>query len=242
MRLGVGCAPPSSRVATQGRIAVQAAKGGEESGVIAPGEAELEALRKAQLSKRERVLRIPSRRDREVRERGEQRQRKPLLEPPYELRGRRTPDGLGDRYAVPEPAMRKHVIVLTLVPRAVRKQPAREMCGNAGRAKNGLVREGCVVEQARRGEQRRRVPHLAIGASFIERRNEGGARLDEPFANARSETPAFTDAFEQRKGDADLQEPDGLEIGAEEHASRSQRIVAIGIAQIPLGERLEDAC
>src|SRR5262249_39791280 len=133
---------------------------------------------------------------------------------------------LRQRHAVPQASMRKEVIVLTLVPCAVRKQAGLEQRYDSRRAEDRALPAGIVSEDGSRGEQRHVVPHLSVRSVLVELRDDRPARLDDTVAEAAGEHGIKR----QIRGDANLQEPDRLEVGAEEETRRAEHVVDVRIA------------
>ena len=73
-----------------------------------------------------------------------------------------------------------------------------------------------VVEHARGREHRGVVPELAIRLALVIRANERGTRRGHTLAKARGGGAARVRRIEEIGGNAELQQPDGLEIRAEE--------------------------
>src|ERR1041385_3971542 len=88
------------------------------------------------------------------------------------------PCALGDRYAIPKPAMREQVVVLTLVPGPISQQPLGEMHRQARLAPHRLVDVIRSIEQRRGSDQRGVVPDLPIGHPLIKRPDQLPTRLE----------------------------------------------------------------
>ena len=90
-----------------------------------PDEADLRELRKAPLSERHALLRVATRRKREIGQCREERSGKRFVEPSHERRIQPDTGRVRNRHAVPKTSMRKEMIVLALVPRSVGEQATR---------------------------------------------------------------------------------------------------------------------
>src|SRR5438067_541087 len=105
-----------------------------------------------------------------------------------------------------------------------------EVKGNAAATEQRLFHAFLLPEQSIRSDQCGVIPDLPIRCSFVVRRDECHARLDDARAHARANgRELWSDALEQVGGNAQIQQPDRLKIGAEKRPCRSEYIVDIGV-------------
>jgi hypothetical protein len=211
----------------------------DEPVVARSREPELAQLGESNLPERDRVLRVASRDERMIGQRRQERRREALLKARDELRRQRDPEALGDRHTVPEAAMREEVVVLPLVPRAVGEQGAREMRHESSAAGRQLIDGVPPAEHDLRRHERGVVPGLAVRDPLVVDGDQGGARLDEAIAHDVADR-LVSRSLEEVEGDTELEQPDRLDIRAEEDASRAEDVVAIRILEVPLGVAGED--
>ncbi len=238
--LGFGRRAPAAGVAARIGPLVELVQGADEARVAGAHEPELARLGEAPLSKRDRVLRVPARGEGEIGECRGERGCVPLVEPPDE-RGRQLHAGAPrQRHAVPEPTMGEEVIVLAFEPGSVGEQPGREVREDAPPSHDRALGARSVIEQQARGNERRVVPDLAIGAALVVGGDERAARLDDPLAHARGELAGRARELEEVERDAEVQQPDRFEVRAEERARRPEHVVAIGVLEVALDPAIED--
>jgi hypothetical protein len=138
--------------------------------------------------------------------------------------------------------MREEMIVLSLVPRAVGEQSLREQRLESRRPIQCTFHQRAVGEQRTGGEHGRIVPHLTVGQPFVVRGDQLYARLDDAVAHALTTCARARRAgFQEAHREHELEQPDGLEIGAEERARRPEHVVPIRVGEIPVGVTIEQA-
>ena len=209
-----------------------------ERRVVAPGQSELAMLGDSPLPERYRVLRVAPRRQREVRQCSQEWSRKAELKAIYIGRRERNAGLFRHGDAVPEAAVGEKMVILTLIPRSIDEQPVSQMVFQAGRSMYRPL--GCVIvtEETSRGEQRGVVPNLAIRCALVVVGDQRPARLDDAVAHGFDETRIARRHHVRR--DADLEQPDRLEIRTEKEARRAEDVVGVGIGEISLDVAGED--
>jgi hypothetical protein len=90
--------------------------------VVIPRDTELARFGEARLPDAHRILRVPARWKRQIREQGAEWRRKSLTESSLELLRQAVSTLLRDLHGVPETAMREEMIILAFVPASVAKQ------------------------------------------------------------------------------------------------------------------------
>src|SRR5690349_19077056 len=116
--------------------------------------------------------------------------------------------------------MGEQMVILALVPRAVDEQSVLQMVAQSRRSVDRPLGAAVIAEETSGGEQRGVVPHLSIRCTFIVLGNQRATRLDDPVADSLDESVL---ARRQDVGsDADLEQPDGLEVRAEKQARRAE--------------------
>ena len=110
-----------------------------------------------------------------------------------------------------------------------------------GSAENALS-VAPIAAQECRGEEGGVIPHLAVRQAFVVLRDERGCRLDYTCADLAAGC-RLTGCVQKVRCDAQLQQPDGLEIRAEENPRRPEHVVAVRIVRVALGIAMRDvAC
>jgi hypothetical protein len=102
--------------------------------------------------------------------------------------------------------------------------------------------ERLVTEQRRRREHRRVVPYLPVGHPLVERSDQRDTWRDDAIAHALAQVGHRRrrgPLLQQVEGDAELHEPDRLEIRAEERPRWTEHVVGIGIGEVLHRPRLE---
>src|SRR5262249_28268756 len=140
----------ATRLTARNVVAIDALDRTDQRRILLPSEAELSVFGDAPLPKRDRVLRVTTRRHREVGKRRRKRRRKAKLKALDETRRQIEAGLLCHRHSVPQPAMREEMIILSFVPRAVGEQAARKVMRDA-RWTEHRVRRGIIVAQHARG-------------------------------------------------------------------------------------------
>src|SRR6185503_15436123 len=95
-----------------------------------------------------------------------------------------------------------------------------------------------VAEKESGGEQRRVVPDLTVRAALVVFADDCPTRCDDALADLTPERRIG--AVKQVGRDADLKQPDGFQVGAEEESRRSEHVVDVRIAVISLAVAFED--
>jgi hypothetical protein len=137
--------------------------------------------------------------------------------------------------------MCEEMVVLPLVPTAVGEECVGEMRAKPRRSVECAIDQGVLRQQRPRRGERGVVPYLPIREPLVVRCNDLDARLDDAIANAaggRRPSVAAT-RLQQIEREDELEQPDGLQIRAEEWSRGTEHVVAIGIAEVPLGVLLQ---
>jgi hypothetical protein len=149
---------------------------------------------------------------------------------------KREPGARGHGDAVPQPAVGELVVVVSLEPAPVVEQAGVEHGGDAVGTVHGVARGGLVVEEARRGEAGRGIPRLPVGAPLRIRRDERATRRQHQVAHPAAERVGDSARrLEQVERDAQREQPERLEICAEERARGPEHVVAIGEPRVHVG-------
>ena len=211
--------------------------------VVAPREAELARLGEARLPDAHRVLRVPARRERQIRQHRAERRRESLVESSVELRA-----AMCVR-AAPRSARRTRARDArrsgSSLPRtSCRRRAARSRDARAGRTFQSTARSTSVSSPSR-------TPAAASAALFHTWRLDMPSSYDAMSA-ALGATSRSRNAFseladlrcrrarlEQIEREHELQQPDRLQIRAEERTRGAEHVVAIRVAEILIGVRVE---
>ena len=107
-----------------------------------------------------------------------------------------------------------------------------------------LHQRALIAQQFERGQDRNFVPDLTIGRSLVETRDQRRARINQslPHATAKTLHIRGIGRLQQIKRMTRVEQPDRLEIRAEERTRGPKHVVAIRPRQIPLGQRRENPC
>ena len=107
----------------------------------------------------------------------------------------------------------------------------------SARAIDREIQEGLIIRETTGSHQRGIVPHLPIGHSLVERRNERDARLNDAIAHAAAERGyrrRWSAGLEEVERNDELKKPDRFQVCAEEWTRRPEHVVGVGIPQILL--------
>ena len=116
-----------------------------------------------------------------------------------------------------------------------------EMEDDAAPAEQGALHSLIATEQAICRDQCGIVPHLPIRSAFVVLRNDRRTGLDEPIARAGAGRCELRSCrLEEIGGNAQIQQPDRLEVRAEEESRRPQDIVTVRVEQVLIGIAIED--
>ena len=189
------------------------------------------------------VLRVSPGREGLVGEQAGERGHEPSRVAGVEVGGEGLVQGPHELDAVPQTAVREEMVVLPLVPRAVVVEPVPDVPAQPTVTIQPPAHLALASQQAPGGREGDFVPHLSVRSALVISLNERRAGGEDAFAQGRriGGRPVARYRFEQRHRMAQIEQPDGLEVRAEERSRRAEHVVGVGPLVVSLGVRVEDA-
>ena len=135
---------------------------------------------------------------------------------------------------------REEVIVLAFMPQAIASKAAPQMGDESCVTLNGALRQLFVLKPDRDRRERRVIPRLAIGETFIVVADQRGSLFGDLIHAARRRVVELTARAQQRGGGDVVAGPNRLEIGGEEEPARPQHVIAVRVTPIRARVRVQD--
>src|SRR5204862_474056 len=126
------------------------------------------------------------------------------------------------------------------IPQAIATKATAQMSNESCVTLNGALRQLFVLKPDRDRRERRVIPRLAIGETFIVVADQRGSLFGDLIHAARRRVVELTARAQQRGGGDVVAGPNRLEIGGEEEPARPQHVIAVRVTPIRARVRVQD--